>query len=180
MGQDAMAGIDFKISGVVETENSIYAILVDGCSSLYFPVACEAKHAFLVDMAMSGRAPFQVQSFGLYFTFASLLKANGVRATEVAIIVGKNKTALCYVDFVQENELGTKVSRIPVMMPDAMVLCAVLKVPVVLYGSVGTDFAFSIDKNIPRKSIFAFICADIAKSERLMLLQSRDEERDEE
>jgi hypothetical protein len=89
----------------------------------------------------------------------------------VAIIVGKNRGLTCYMDMVQNNELGMKVSRIPVILSDAMVLCAIFGVPVVVYGAAGTDFAFSIDKNIPKDNIFSFICDDISKSEKLMAMR---------
>lgn len=175
MSQEAMSGIDFRMSGVVRTANAFYVILIDDESTLYFPVACSPTHALLIDGELSEKMPFEVGTFGIYFSFLSMLKANGVGVTEVAITVGKNNAATCYLDLVQENELGMKVSRIPVMLSDAMVLCALFKVPVVVYGAVGTDFAFSIDKGIPKDNIFSFICDDICKSEKLMSLRQGDE-----
>ena len=179
MNQDTQTAIDFEIQGITQTENDIYAILIDSSSLLYFPITCGEEQATMISGLMSDELQFNVQNFGLYFTFASLMKANGTDVTEVAITVGKNKTANSYLDLVQENELGMKVSRIPIMMADAVVFCAIFHAPVVVYGSAGTDFAFAIDKNIPKQSIFAFISEDIAKAERLMLLRQDDEEDDE-
>jgi len=166
-----MSGIDFQIAGVIQATKSFYVILLDEANSMYFPIPCQPEHAHLIDGAMTERLPFEIGNFGLYFTFASLLKANGVTVTEAAIVVGKNKSLSSYLDAVQENELGVKVSRIPIMLTDAMVFCAIFQAPCVVYGAVGTDFAFLIDKSIPKQSIFAYICDDIAKSEKFMSMQ---------
>ena len=175
MSQTAMTGIDFRISGVVETGNSVYAVLVNDDSSFYFPVECADIHAKMITSVIGDPSVFDLCNFGLYFTFCSMLKAHGVGITEAAIILGKQSVTECYLSLVEENEIGMKVSRVPVGMQDAMVICAALSVPITVYGAAGKEFAFEIGKGIPKEAVFNCICSDIVKSERLLSIRSEQE-----
>ena len=170
MVKEAMKGVDFYISGVVNTPNSAYAVFINGDCSSYFPVECGKSHSILVESVLSETADFNIENFGLYFSFLSMLKAHDIFPTNFSFIVGKKSGLSCSLDVVEDNELGTKVSRIPMLIADAVVVSVLGRIPVVIYGVAGKDFAFKIDKGIPRNNVLAFACEEIARAEKMAAL----------
>jgi hypothetical protein len=174
VSKKALKGIDFFITGVVRTDNYAYVILVNESATLYFPVKSGESHAILVENILEGSIEFNVENYGIYFSFLSMFKAHEMFPTQIFFEIGKKGNVNCSMDVVEDNELGMKVSRIPVSVADSVVLCAVGKMPIVVYGPVGTEFAFKIAKEISNKNVFSFICDEIMRSERLAALGAKD------
>jgi bifunctional DNase/RNase len=175
VNKNAMKGIDFFITGVVRTNNNAYVILVDESASLYFPIKSGDSHAMLVENILEDDLEFNVDNYGLYFSFLSMFKAHEMNPTQIFFEIGKKGNIFCSMDVVEENELGIKVSRIPINTSDAVVLCAVCKIPIVVYGPAGTEFAFKIGKEIPKQNVFSFICDEIIRSERLSAIGMKEQ-----
>lgn len=170
--QEAIRGVDFAVHGTVETSGGAYTILMDEALSSYFPVQCSPFHAQLVEAIISNEAPFEVGSLGIYFSMLSLFRAHDMFPTQMMLTVGKHGKTTCELEVSEENELGNKISRIPLLLPDAIVLAVLCKIPVVVYGTAGTDFTFQIDKSVPKDNVLSCVCAEIAKSERLAAINS--------
>lgn len=175
MGNDALTGIDFSVAGVVRTESRAYAVLVDDSSSSYFPIQSGLFQTALIEGVMSNELDFDVDSYGLYFTLISMFKAHGIRPTQISFVVKKGGSTSCSLELVEENELGSKVSRIPILLQDAVVVSSLGTIPIVVYGVAGTEFVFKIDKAIPKQNIFSAICEEIVKSERMSAISSGDD-----
>ena len=174
MQKEAMRGIDFELTGSVTTDNGAYIILVDETVSSYFPVRCDPFHAQVVQSILSAGEDFDISEYGLYFTMMAMFKAHDMIPTQVAVTICKAKGTSCCFDVMEENELGIKVSRVPVTMPDAMVISAMADIPIVVYGSAGSDFSFKISKDIPKNNIMSFIGEEIARSEKMASIEEED------
>jgi hypothetical protein len=160
---------------VVRTNDNAYVVLVDESASSYFPIQSSEPQAMLVESILSDTIEFNVENYGIYFSFLSMLTAHDMVPTQVSFIVGKKGGVSCSMDVTEENELGFKVSRVPLTLIDAVVLCSVGKMPIVIYGVAGTEFTFKINKDIPKQSVFSFVCDEIVKSERLSSINCADE-----
>ena len=169
---DAMSGIEFYVAGTVLVGTSAYAILVDELSSLYFPIQCVTQQTALIDGINSGEHPCDIDNLGIYFTFLSTLKAHNMFPTHFSVTFNKKGGIFCCVDLVEDNELGVKVSRVPVTKQDMAILSSIGKIPIVIYGTAGTEFAFRIDKGVPKKNIFSFVCEEIARAEKMKAIGS--------
>ncbi len=167
MSSEPMKGIDFSVQGVVQTPKGAYVVLIDEPASMYFPVRCELFQAALVETILKDEDELHIQNYGIYFSFLSVFKAHDMFPTQIAFTVDKRGEVTCALDIVEENELGVKVSRIPMLLPDAVAISALGTIPIVVYGSAGTNFVFKIGKDVPKQNIFSFVCEEIAKSERL-------------
>jgi len=171
-----MKGVDFEVKGVVRTPRGSYVVMIDEGATRYFPVPCQPFHAVLVETILGEQEDIVLANYGLYFTLLSVFKAHDMRPTQIAMEVGKRGAASCSMEVVEENELGSKVSRIPLLLPDAVAVSALSKIPVVVYGSAGSDFAFAIQKGIPKQNVFSFVCEEIAKSERIAAIGAGDDD----
>ena len=160
--------------GVVSTENHAYVILLNDDLSAYFPIQSDALQAELVEGILSENLEFDIRNYGIYFTFLSMLKAHGMNPTQLVFSVEKKGDVTCSLDIVEENELGVKVSRVPFLLADAVVIGTLGKIPVVIYGVAGTEFVFKLDSTILKQNIFSTICEEIARSERISAINSGD------
>ena len=174
MNGDAMRGIDFTVKGVVRTGRGSYVVLIDESSTTYFPVQCQPFQASLVENILGEETEIVLANYGLYFSLLSVFKAHGMFPTQLSLSVGKRGGAECLLELVEENELVTKVSRIPLLLPDAVAISALGKIPMVVYGPAGSDFAFPIGKGVPKQNVFSFVCEEIAKAERFASIGSED------
>lgn len=172
MSDEAMRGVEFTVRGVVRTTCGAYAILIDERSSMYFPVSCQLFHATLIEVILGDKEDFTIANYGLYFSFLSIFQAHDIFPTQVAFTVGKRGGATCALEIIEDNELGVKVSRIPMLLPDAVAFSALGKIPIVVYGPAGSAFVFTIGKDVPKQNVFSFVCEEIAKSERLAAIGS--------
>jgi hypothetical protein len=166
--------MDFSVHGAVETSRGSYAILMDEAVTMYFPIQCSPFHSQLVAAILSNEAPFDIECLGIYFSMLSMFRAHDMFPTQMMLTVGKSGKTTCELEVSEENELGSKISRVPLLLPDAIVLAVLCKIPVVVYGTAGTDFTFKIDKSVPKDNVFSCICEEIAKSERLSAISSED------
>ena len=174
VNNEPMRGIDFTVQGIVKTGRGAYAVLIDEDSSLYFPVLCEPFQAELVGDILGGKLDICMDNYGIYFSFLSILKAHDIFASQLVFVIGKGGRATCCLELVEENELGSKVSRIPILLTDAVAISALGTIPIVVYGSAGSGFAFKIGREVPKQNIFSFVCEEIAKSERMSAIGSGD------
>ena len=178
MSNEALRGIDFTVRGVVNTDHGAYVVLIDEMSSMYFPVPCQSFHAALVEAILSEKIDVTLANYGLYFSLLSIFKAHDMSPTQIVFIVSPRGGVTCSMEVVESNELGMKISRIPMMLPDAVAISAIGKIPVVVYGSAGTMFTFKIGKDVPKQNVFSFVCEEIAKSERLASIGSSGQEQE--
>lgn len=167
MNKKSMKGVFFTISGVVKTGDSSYIVLVDEDSSLYFPIQSSDMQSALVENILSENIEFNVDNFGIYFSFISMFTAHDMFPSCISFFVGSRGGVECSMDVTEQNELGFKVSRVPLILVDAVILASACKIPIVIYGIAGTEFAFKINKDIPKQNVFSFVCDEISKSERL-------------
>lgn len=175
MNNKPMKGIDFVVAGVIRTERKSYAILVDETTSLYFPIHCGEAQAILIENIITDKCEFDIEYYGLYFSFLSMFKAHDMFPSQISFTIGKNGSASCSMDVTEENELGFKVSRVPLLTADAVILCAIGKMSIVIYGEADTEFIFKINKDVSKQNVFQFICDDILKAERLIAIDSGEE-----
>jgi len=174
--QEAMRGIDFSVHGTVSTSKGYYTILVDDATTMYFPIPCSEFHSGVVGGLMAEEIPFNIGNLGIYFSIASMFRAHDMFPTQVIITVGNGGKTTCVLEVFEENELGSKVSRVPFLLPDSIVLSVLCKIPVVVYGTAGTEFTFKINKGVPKETVFSSICEEIARSERLSEIGSGSDE----
>jgi len=172
-----LKGMDFSVAGIVRTENSDYVVMVDESTSFYFPISSGSVNTNLIEMIFSGDFDFELENYGIYFSFLSMFKAHDMCPTQVSFIIKKDGGTTCSMDVSEENELGVKVSRIPLLLSDAVVLCSLGRIPIVIYGCAGTDFVFKIDKNVPKQNIFSFIGEEISQSERMAAIDSENNQK---
>ena len=165
--QEATRGVDFTVQGTVSTPKGSYTILVDDAVSTYFPIQCSPFHLKIIEGLMEEEIPFDIGSLGVYFSILSMFRAHDMFPTQMIMTVGKNGKTTCVLEVSEENELGRKVSRVPFLLPDSLVLAVLCRIPVVVYGTAGTEFTFKINKSVPKDNVFSSICEEIARSERL-------------
>jgi hypothetical protein len=144
--------------------------------SSYFPIPCGEFHVEMVEHMLADEVDFVIDNFGMYFTLLSMFKAHGIETAQMEFIVGKHGGLSCSFDAVEENELGTKVSRIPILLPDAIVVSILGDMPIVIYGPAGTDFTFKIDKGIPKDKVFSFICEEVVRAEKMKAIDSQEDQ----
>ena len=177
MGKESIRGLEFHVAGTVRTTNKSYVVLVDANSSSYFPIPCAEWHSQLVESIVSEKVPFDLSNYGMYFSFLSMIKAHDIFLTEAMFVVDRNGSVSCSFDVVEENELGVKISRFPLLLTDAVVICSIGEIPIMVYGTAGSDFTFAIDKSVAKQNVFSFICEEIARSERISAIsEDADEE----
>jgi hypothetical protein len=167
MSKETMRGIEFTVDGTVRTANNAYVILVDKVSSLYFPIPCAEWHLELVEGVLSNKYPFDLSHYGMYFSLLSMLKAHDIFLTQASFCLDKSGAVSCSFDVVEENELGVKVSRVPLLLADAVVVCALGQMPITVYGPAGVNFSFPIDKSIPKNGIISCIGEELSRAERI-------------
>lgn len=172
MSTMAMKGVDFDVKGVVTTPNGSYAVLMDEGMTSYFPIPCQPFHGQIIEGALSEKDTFNLDNYGLYFTLLSLFKAHDMKPTQISLSISSRGTVTCFLEVVEQNELGSKVSRIPMVLSDAVVVGVLGKIPMVVYGVAGTDIAFAIGKGVPKQNVFSFVCDEIAKSERMSAIDA--------
>lgn len=174
MAQKAMRGLVFSVSGVVKTDDSDYIIMVDESSSFYFPVLSDPYNIHIINKCVDG-VEFNIENYGIYFSLLSIFNAHEICPTQVSFIIKENGGTTCSIDITEQNELGIKISRVPLLLSDAAVMCFIGNIPIVVYGCSGTNFVFEIDKSVPKQNIFSYICDDISKSERIAAIGSNNQ-----
>jgi len=162
----------FKVGFTLQTDSLWYAVLIDDKQTSYVPIVTTPVHNMFIEKIRSAEhGGFDISSLGMFHFLNKSWEAHGITVSRIVIEPDMLEDPYdgklsCHLELYQANEIGIVVSRVEMLLPDAVVVGVLQDSPFLVCGQENLPLAFGVDYDkVKNGNVMASIRDDIVRME---------------